>query len=81
MSLFKRYGIPGPKPNFFLGNLMEFNRERNRCIEKWLEQYGKMFGFYLGGKPLLVCNDVEFLKLIQIKDSYNFCNRDVRILL
>ncbi|XP_023237826.1 cytochrome P450 3A21-like [Centruroides sculpturatus] len=76
MSLFQRYGIPGPKPNFFFGNLIEFNKERDKCIEKWIKQYGKMFGFYLGAKPYFVCIDVEFLKLIQIKDSYNFCNRD-----
>ncbi|XP_023237849.1 cytochrome P450 3A8-like isoform X2 [Centruroides sculpturatus] len=76
MSLFKRYGIPGPKPNFFFGNLIEFNKERNRCTEEWLKRYGKVYGFYLGGKPFLVCNDIEFLKLILIKDTYNFCNRD-----
>ncbi|XP_023237861.1 cytochrome P450 3A29-like, partial [Centruroides sculpturatus] len=77
MSLFQRYGIPGPEPNFFFGNLIEFNKERDKCIEKWLQQYGKIFGFYLGGKPFLVCSDVELLKLIQIKDSYNFYNRDL----
>ncbi|XP_067125835.1 cytochrome P450 3A21-like isoform X1 [Centruroides vittatus] len=76
MTLFQRYGIPGPKPNFFYGNLIEFIKGRDKCIEKWLQQYGKMFGFYLGAKPYLVCNDVEFLKLCQIKDSYNFYNKD-----
>ncbi|XP_067125830.1 cytochrome P450 3A4-like isoform X5 [Centruroides vittatus] len=75
MSLFQRYGIPGPKPNFFFGNLIEFNKDRDRCIGKWLKQYGKIFGFYLGAKPFFVCNDVEFLKLVQIKDNYNFRNR------
>ncbi|XP_023223394.1 cytochrome P450 3A24-like [Centruroides sculpturatus] len=77
MSLFQSYGIPGPKPNFFFGNLIEYNKDRDKCIERWLQQYGKMFGFYLGGKPFLVCSDVEFLKLSLIKESYNFYNRDV----
>ncbi|XP_023237842.1 cytochrome P450 3A8-like isoform X1 [Centruroides sculpturatus] len=76
MSLFQRYGIPGPKPNFIFGNLIEFVKEGDRCIETWLKQYGKLFGFYLGAKPFIICTDVEFFKLIQIKDSYNFYNRD-----
>ncbi|XP_023212168.1 cytochrome P450 3A8-like [Centruroides sculpturatus] len=77
MTLFQRYRIPGPKPNFIFGNLIEFNKGRDRCIEKWLQQYGKLFGFYLGAKPFLVCSDVELLKLLQIKDTYNFYNRDL----
>ncbi|XP_067125839.1 cytochrome P450 3A18-like [Centruroides vittatus] len=76
MTLFQRYGIPGPKPNFFFGNLNEFNKGRDKCIEKWLQQYGKIFGFFLGAKPYLVCADVEILKLCQIKDKYNFYNKD-----
>ncbi|XP_023237846.1 cytochrome P450 3A8-like [Centruroides sculpturatus] len=76
MSLFQRYLIPGPKPNFFIGNFTEFNRNRDRCMQEWLQQYGKIFGFYLGAKPYLVCADIEFLKLCQIKDNYYFYNKD-----
>ncbi|XP_067125823.1 cytochrome P450 3A8-like isoform X1 [Centruroides vittatus] len=76
MSFFQRYSIPGPKPNFFIGNFTEFNRNRDRCMQDWLQQYGKIFGFYLGAKPYLVCADVEFLKFCQIKDNYNFYNKD-----
>ncbi|XP_023237851.1 cytochrome P450 3A18-like isoform X2 [Centruroides sculpturatus] len=76
MTLFQRYGIPGPEPNFFYGNLKEFNKGRDKCIEKWLQQYGKIFGFFLGAKPYLVCADVEVLKCCQIKDKYNFYNKD-----
>ncbi|XP_023212363.1 putative cytochrome P450 cyp-13B1 [Centruroides sculpturatus] len=79
MTLFQRYGIPGPKPNFFVGNLNEFNNGREKRIEEWLQQYGKIFGFYLGAIPYIVCADVELLKLIQIKDNQKFYNKYVRI--
>ncbi|XP_067141653.1 probable cytochrome P450 6a19 [Centruroides vittatus] len=75
MTLFQRNGIPGPKPNFFIGNLNEFNNGREKRIEEWLQQYGKIFGFYLGAIPYVVCADVEFLKLIQIKDNQKFYNK------
>ncbi|XP_067125834.1 cytochrome P450 3A24-like [Centruroides vittatus] len=75
MTLFQRYGILGPKPNFFIGNLNEFNNGREKRIEEWLQQYGKIFGFYLGAIPYVVCADVEFLKLIQIKDNQKFYNK------
>ncbi|XP_023222077.1 cytochrome P450 3A4-like [Centruroides sculpturatus] len=77
MSLFQRYGISGPNPNFITGNAMEYNRKRNKCIDEWIEKYGNIFGFFLGGKPWVVCRDLELIKLIQIKEFKNFMNRDV----
>ncbi|XP_067140692.1 cytochrome P450 3A8-like isoform X1 [Centruroides vittatus] len=77
MSLFQRYGIPGPNPNFITGNAMEYNRKRNKCIDEWIKKYGNTFGFFLGGKPWVVCRDLELIKLIQIKEFKNFMNRDV----
>ncbi|XP_023224269.1 cytochrome P450 3A8-like [Centruroides sculpturatus] len=76
MSVFQRYGIPGPKPKFLTGNAMEYNRKRNKCIDEWIEKYGNVFGFFLGRKPLIVCHDLELIKLIQIKEFKNFTNRD-----
>ncbi|XP_023233441.1 cytochrome P450 3A41-like [Centruroides sculpturatus] len=77
MCIFQRYGIPGPEPNFITGNLIEYNKKRNKCLDEWLEKYGNVFGFFLGGKPCVVCRDLELIKLIQIKDFKSFMNRDL----
>lgn len=76
MNLFQRYGIPGPKPHFLLGNIREFNDKKIKCFEEWEKKYGKMFGFFLGSKPYLICLDVEFIKIMQIKEFKHFANRD-----
>ncbi|XP_067140678.1 cytochrome P450 3A31-like [Centruroides vittatus] len=77
MSVFQRYGIPGPKPHFITGNLMEYHKKRDKCLNEWIEKYGNIFGFFLGGKPCIVCRDLELLKLIQIKEFKTFANRDM----
>ncbi|XP_023224264.1 cytochrome P450 3A41-like [Centruroides sculpturatus] len=77
MNLFQRYGIPGPKPNFITGNMNEFHEKRNKCIDEWLQQYGNIFGFFFGAKPYLVCNDLELIKILQVKEFKNFANKDL----
>lgn len=77
MNLFRKYGIPGPKPNFITGNMNEFHEKREKCIDEWLEKYGKIFGFFLGAKPYIICTDVEFIKLMQIKEFKTFANKDL----
>ncbi|XP_067140690.1 cytochrome P450 3A41-like isoform X3 [Centruroides vittatus] len=76
MSIFQRYGIPGPKPNFLTGNLLEYNEKRNKCFDEWIEKYGNVVGFFFGGKPWVICRDLELVKHIQIKDFKSFLNRD-----
>ncbi|XP_067139857.1 cytochrome P450 3A14-like [Centruroides vittatus] len=79
LNLLKKCGIPGPKPNFITGNFKEFQLERGKCIEKWFKKYGKMFGFYIGAKPYIMCSDIEFLKIMEIKEFKNFCIRDASL--
>ncbi|XP_067139855.1 cytochrome P450 3A28-like [Centruroides vittatus] len=76
LNVFKRCGIPGPEPEFLTGNLKEFNLDRMKCTKEWFEKYGKIFGFFLGAKPYIMCSDIEFLKIMQIKEFKNFCGRD-----
>src|SRR5579885_1651500 len=61
MSLLSRYQIPGDKPHFLLGNLMD-NAEDHRTHAKWFEKYGKVVGFYNGYVPTVLVKDVDFLK-------------------
>ncbi|XP_023239142.1 cytochrome P450 3A17-like [Centruroides sculpturatus] len=76
LNLLTKCGIPGPKPNFLTGNFKEFQLEREKCIEEWFKKYGKIFGFYLGAKPYIMCSDIEFLKIMEVKEFKNFCIRD-----
>lgn len=77
LILFQRYGIPGPKPNFFTGNLKEITEKKVECLQEWTKKYGKIFGVYLGSKPALICSDLEFIKILEIKEFKHFTNRDM----
>ncbi|XP_023226173.1 cytochrome P450 3A24-like [Centruroides sculpturatus] len=77
MNLFQRYGIPGPKPHFITGNMKEFHEKRTKCAEEWIKKYGNIFGFFIGGKPFIVCTDVDLIKIVQVKEFKNFTNKDL----
>ncbi|XP_075533652.1 cytochrome P450 3A8-like isoform X2 [Dermacentor variabilis] len=55
--LFRRYGIPGPQPNFFFGNWMQLKQDRLRVMDNWIQKYGKVFGFYEGEVPKRNCGE------------------------
>ncbi|XP_055932272.1 cytochrome P450 3A41-like [Argiope bruennichi] len=76
-NLFKRYGIPGPEPSFWWGNLkdMKCKPTKNETITAWLKKYGDVFGYFLGEVPFVVVKDLEMLKQMFIKDFEIFCNR------
>nr|XP_042905392.1 cytochrome P450 3A2 [Parasteatoda tepidariorum] len=76
LKLFVKYGIPGPKPDFLGGNMYQIRRQPpNEAITKWLKEYGNVFGYFIGGEPYLVVNDLEMLKQVMIKDFHAFGNR------
>lgn len=76
MTLFKRLAIPGPKPNFILGNLIEIHREGlTGVFPKWTEKYGPIVGFYFGGQPHLLITDFELMRRVLIKDFNKFTNK------
>ncbi|XP_022256482.1 cytochrome P450 3A29-like isoform X1 [Limulus polyphemus] len=68
--------IPGPKPNILFGNMWEmYTKGPLYCLQKWIDKYGKVFGYYLGMRPVICIADPDLLKNIQIKDFQNFINR------
>lgn len=44
-------------------------------MEKWIEQYGKVFGFYQAETPFIALSDVEIIKQCFIKESNVFHDR------
>ncbi|XP_055933941.1 cytochrome P450 3A41-like isoform X1 [Argiope bruennichi] len=82
LKVFKRYGIPGPEPDFLSGNMNQLKSAPtpNDIITSWLGKYGNVFGYYVGEIPYIVVNDLEMLKQVFIKDSNVFINRPAMFL-
>lgn len=76
ISTLKNLGIPGPKPNFLFGHLIEISREGlNGVFPKWTEKYGPIVGFYIGGRPQVLITDFELIRLVMIKESHTFTDK------
>ncbi|KAG4072232.1 hypothetical protein HA402_005954 [Bradysia odoriphaga] len=80
MTIFERSRIPGPKPNFILGNLLDIGRNGlTSLFPKWTEKYGPIVGFYLGGRPQLLITDFELMRRVMVKDFTKFSNKSQTI--
>ena len=79
-SVFKRAGIPGPKPHWLFGNVRElFTKDRHLVLSQWSGKYGPVFGYYLGGKPVLVVSTPEAAEQICIKQFASYQSHFVNI--
>ncbi|XP_042905397.1 cytochrome P450 3A16 [Parasteatoda tepidariorum] len=78
----KKYGIPGPKPDFIAGNMYQLQKEPNPndIIEDWLKKYGDVFGYFMGEDIYVVIKDLEMLKKVLIKDFSVFSNKPTFLL-
>ncbi|XP_068226085.1 cytochrome P450 6a8-like [Palaemon carinicauda] len=76
-SLFQRLGIPHVKPHILHGSMRTLteNTIATEVIGKWLEEYGNIFGYYVGAKPFIVVRDLELVRQVLVKDFHNFSNR------
>ncbi|XP_038202456.1 cytochrome P450 3A11-like isoform X9 [Arvicola amphibius] len=77
-DVFKKQGIPGPKPLPFLGTLLNYNEGIWQFDAKCYKKYGKMWGLFDGQIPLLAITDTEMIKDVLVKECYSvFTNRRV----
>lgn len=72
---FTRNGIRGPKPSLIAGNYYQIKENPNHTLDEWIEEYGNVFGYFIGDRPILVVNDMELINAILIKNSRHFRDR------
>ncbi|XP_077527798.1 cytochrome P450 3A43-like [Haemaphysalis longicornis] len=74
---FKGTGIPGPPIDSLInGNADAFWKPTQiESLRRWHEEYGDVFGFFLGTVPVAVIKDVNMIKQILNKDFKNFSAR------
>ncbi|XP_018431728.1 PREDICTED: cytochrome P450 3A29-like [Nanorana parkeri] len=74
--IFKKYGIPGPKPLPFIGTFLENRHGVFEFDVECFKKYGKIWGFFDGRQPVLAVMDPAIIKSILVKECYSlFTNR------
>nr|XP_042124013.1 cytochrome P450 3A13-like [Peromyscus maniculatus bairdii] len=78
-GIFKKLGIPGPKPLPFLGSIFAYHQKGFWEFDKQChKKYGKMWGFFEGRQPMLAIMDPDMIKTVLVKECYStFTNRRV----
>ncbi|MCP6606245.1 cytochrome P450, partial [Klebsiella pneumoniae] len=67
-GLFKKLGIPGPKPLPFLGSLLAYRGGTWKFDVECYKKYGKMWGLYEGLRPLLIITEPDMIKEVLVKE-------------
>ncbi|XP_037054358.1 cytochrome P450 3A13-like isoform X1 [Peromyscus leucopus] len=75
-GLFKKLGIPGPKPLPFVGTMLNYRRGISLYDIECQKQYGDMWGLFNGLLPVLVITEPDMIKNVLVKEFYSiFTNR------
>ncbi|NXF46237.1 CP3A4 protein, partial [Oceanites oceanicus] len=71
-QVFKKLGIPGPRPLPFFGTLLKYRHGILNFDQMCFEKYGKIWGFFDGRQPVLAILDPIIIKNILVKECYTF---------
>lgn len=75
-GIWRRLGIPGPKPYPFLGLLKQLPVDGFGPTDyNLIQKYGRVVGVYQGTRPTLLVSDPDLIRDIFIKEFSNFTNR------
>ncbi|XP_052402970.1 cytochrome P450 3A27-like [Carassius gibelio] len=75
-GVFKKLGIPGPKPLPFFGTMLEYRKGVHLFDVECFEKYGRVWSIYDARQPVLCIMDLSIIKTILVKECYSlFTNR------
>uniref|UniRef100_A0A3Q3KYB1 Thromboxane-A synthase n=1 Tax=Mastacembelus armatus TaxID=205130 RepID=A0A3Q3KYB1_9TELE len=74
-SILSRCGIKHPKPVPFFGNLFMFRQGFFTPITDLIKTHGRVCGYYLGRRPVVVVADPDMLRQVMVRDFSSFPNR------
>lgn len=74
-SVLARCGIRHPKPSPFFGNMFMFRQGFFGCHTELINKYGRVCGYYLGRRAVVVVADPDMLRQIMVKEFTSFPNR------
>ncbi|KAM3608834.1 uncharacterized protein V6R79_005584 [Siganus canaliculatus] len=74
-SYLSQYGIKHPKPLPFMGNLFLFREGFFKPMSEIIKTHGRVCGYYLGRRPVVVVADPDILRQVMVKDFSSFPNR------
>ncbi|XP_067115178.1 cytochrome P450 3A40-like [Osmerus mordax] len=75
-GVFKKLGIPGPRPLPFIGTMLAYKKGFINFDEECFKKYGKLWGIFDGRQAVMCIMDTAMIKTILIKECYShFTNR------
>ncbi|KAM6936896.1 thromboxane-A synthase [Xenentodon cancila] len=74
-SVLSRCGIRHPKPVPFFGNIFMFREGFFRPLSDIIKTHGRVCGYYLGRRPVVVVADPDMLRQVMVRDFGSFPNR------
>ncbi|XP_054156445.1 cytochrome P450 3A24-like [Oppia nitens] len=70
-------GVPGPKPIVFFGTLWQiFFKPMHQMTLDNGRKFGRFYGTYLGSRPVLLINDPQLTRDMNIKDFHAFVDHN-----
>jgi cytochrome P450 len=80
---FRRHHICGPSFQWFFGHFIDLwsTNSFSEQLKTWTDEYGSIYGLFLGRLPMYVVSNVDFLQEVYIKQFSLFQSRHLSILL
>ncbi|XP_068168825.1 thromboxane-A synthase isoform X2 [Antennarius striatus] len=76
-AVLSRCGIKHPKPTPFFGNIFMFRQGFFYPLTDLIKKYGRVCGYYIGRRPVVLVADPDMLRQMMVKDFNMFPNRVV----